>query len=684
MTTLTSAANPFFVEFNTPHGTIPFSKIKIEHFMPAFEKAIAEHRVEIDAIGNNSTAPTYENTIVALERSGKMLSRVSQTFFNLLHAETNDELQELAQQISPILTEHSNSISLNEKLFERIKTVYRQKSELDLTPEQRTLLKKNYDDFARRGANLSDTDKEVYRELSRDLGLLSLQYSQNTLRATNAFSKHITDKKLLAGLPDFVLEMLAEEAKKAGKDDGYLISLRATSYVPVMRYADNRELRRELFMAQNTRCLSGEFDNRQIVKNIVNKRLQMANLLGYNTFSDFALENRMAENMQNVYNLLDQLLEAFRPVAMRELTDLQNYADRNGANFQLQLWDWTYYSERLKAEKFNLNDEMLKPYFELEKSKQAVFDLTTRLFGITYKRNDKIQVYHHEVDAYEVFDENGIFLAVLYTDFHPRENKQSGAWMSSFKEQWRDENGKNSRPHITIVMNFTRPTATIPALLTFDEFVTFLHEFGHAVHGILADGNYASLTGTNVFRDFVELPSHLLERWSREKEFLDGFAAHYETDEKMSPELMQKIRDAQNFNIGYLTLRQLGFSYLDMAWHTLQQPFDGNVVEFEQTTMKNALVLPVVPETAMSPTFSHIFDGGYAAGYYSYKWAEVLVADAFSEFQKNGIFDQKTAHSFKENILMRGGSEHPMTLYKRFRGQEPTIDALLIQAGVKE
>lgn len=680
--TAAAASNPFFSEYQTPRGTIPFNEIKIEHYLPAFKEAILEHEREIGAIVYNREVPTFENTIVALERSGRMLSRVSSPFFNLLSAETNDELEALAQQISPMLTDHSNSINLNEALFERVRTVYNETNRVILTDEQQTLLRKTYQGFARRGANLSEADKEIYRELSRDLSLLSLQFSQNALRETNNFSKHITDRELLVGLPDFVLEMLAEEAQRAGKEDGYLITLRATSYVPVMRYASNRDLRHELFMAHATRGLGGEFDNRQIVKDIVNKRLKKANLLGYRTFADFALVNRMAENTQNVYNLLDQLLYAFQPAAMRELAELQDFANRNGADFDIQLWDWTYYSEKLKAERFDLNDEMLKPYFELEKSIQAVFDLTTHLFGITYKRNDEIQVYHPEVKAFEVFDKEGNFLAVLYTDFHPREGKRSGAWMSQFKGQWMDESGDN-RPHVTIVMNFTRPTATMPALLTFDEFTIFLHEFGHALHGMLARSTYESLSGTSVYRDFVELPSHLFENWAWQKEFLDGFATHFETGERMSAELMQRIRDAQNFNTGYLCLRQLSFGFLDMAWHTLEQPFESDIIEFEQAAMSRARVLPIVPGTAMSPTFSHIFAGGYAAGYYSYKWAEVLVADAFSVFEKNGIFDRATADSFRENILERGGTEHPMILYKRFRGQEPTIDALLKQSGVK-
>ncbi len=679
--TAAMAANPFFSDYNTPHGTVPFSEIKLEHYMPAFEKGIEEHKKEIDNIVNNTAAPNFENTIVALENSGKLLSKVSSPFYNMLSAETNDDLQALAQQISPIMTEHSNSVSLNEKLFQRVKAVYDQRDNLKLNKEQQMLLKKTYDGFARSGANLSEEDKAIYRELSKDLSLLSLQFSQNALKETNNYSLHITDKAILAGLPDFVLENLEENARKEGKD-GYVITLKATSYVPVMKYADNRDLRRELYMANATKCLGGEFDNRQNIKDIANKRLQVANLLGYKSYADYVLVNRMAENPQNVYNLLDQLLEAYQPAAMNELAEVQNFANDNGAYFQLQPWDWSYYSEKLKANKFDLNDEVLKPYFELESVKKAVFGLATSLYGITFKKNDKIQVYHPEVEAFDVLDEKGKYLAVLYTDFHPREGKRAGAWMSSYKGQWM-EGKTDSRPHITIVMNFTRPTDTKPALLTYDEVTTFLHEFGHALHGMLTKCTYESLSGTSVYRDFVELPSQLMENWAPQKEFLDGFAVHYETGEKIPAELIQKIRDAENFNTGYLCLRQLSFGYLDMAWHTLEHPYEGDVIEFEQSAMSRTKVLPVVPGTAMGPTFSHIFSGGYAAGYYGYKWAEVLEADVFSVFVKNGIFDKKTAKSFRENVLMRGGTEPPMELYKRFRGQEPTIDALLIKNGVK-
>ena len=679
--TAAMAANPFFSEYKTPHGTVPFNDIKLEHYMPAFEKGMEEGKKEIDAIVSNPAAPTFENTIVALEKSGQLLSKVGGVFYNLLSAETNDELQALAQELSPKMTEYSNSISLNEGLFKRVKAVYEQKDKLKLNKEQQMLLQKTYDSFVRSGANLSEEDKAIYRELSKEMSLLSLQFSQNALKANNSYNMHITDKNLLAGLPDFVLESLAENAKKADKD-GYVITLKATSYGPVMKYADNRDLRRELYMAYNTQCLGGEFDNREVIKQLTAKRQQMANLLGYKTYADYVLVNRMAENPQNVYNLLDQLLEAYKPAAMNEFAEVQAYADAHGAYFKLQPWDWSYYSEKLKAEKFDLNDEMLKPYFELENVKKAVFGLATRLYGIQFKKNENIQVYHPEVEAFDVLDENGKYLAVLYTDFHPRDGKRAGAWMSEYKGQWKDGR-KDSRPHVTIVMNFTRPTETKPALLTYDEVTTFLHEFGHSLHGMLTKCTYESLSGTNVYRDFVELPSQIMENWAPQQEFLDGFAVHYETGEKIPAELVKKIRDAENFNTGYLCLRQLSFGYLDMAWHTLTQPYEGDVIEFEHKAMERTQVLPVVPETGMCTTFSHIFAGGYAAGYYGYKWAEVLDADAFSVFMQNGIFDKKTAKSFRENILMRGGTEAPMVLYKRFRGQEPTIDALLKRNGIK-
>ena len=675
------AENPFFKPYSTPHQTIPFNEIKIEHYFPAFEEAMKVQTKEVEELINNQDAPSFENTILKLEHAGELMSKVGGAFYNMLSSETNDELQAIAEKLSPLLSEHSNSIRLNEKLFARVKSVYDDRANLKLSVEQSMLLIETYDGFANHGANLSDADKAVYKELSKELSLLTLQYGQNVLKETNNYSLLIIDKNLLAGLPADELEMLAENAKKAGKE-GWLLNLKTTTLVPFMKYADNRDLRRELYMANATRCMSGgEFDNREIVKKIVNLRLSVANLLDYKCYADYALIHRMAENKENVYDLLDKLRVAYKPSAEKEYQEVQAYADKKGAYFKLQPWDWSYYSEKLKDEKYAVNDEMLRPYFELERVKKAVFGLATRLYGLHFTKNVTIPVYHNEVEAFDVTDSNGKFVAVLYTDFHPRDSKRSGAWMSEFRGQW-IEAGMDNRPHITIVMNFTRPTATKPALLTFDEVNTLLHEFGHALHGMLTKCTYESLSGTNVYRDFVELPSQLMENWGTEKEFLDGFAVHYQTGEKIPTELIQKIKASENYNIAYFCLRQLSFGYLDMAWHTIDKPFEGDVIAYEKQAMTSTQILPSVTNTSMSPTFSHIFNGGYSAGYYSYKWAEVLDADAFSVFSKNGIFDKNTADSFRENILEKGGTEHPMTLYKRFRGQAPTIDALLRRNGI--
>ena len=675
------AGNPFFETYKTPHQTIPFNEIKTEHYFPAFQEAMKQHSAEVDAIINNPQAPTFENTIVALEKSGALLNKVSSPFYNMLGSETNDDLQAIAEKVSPLVTEHANSIRLNEKLFARIKAVYLQKDKLSLTPEQQMLLKNTYEEFANNGANLSEADKAIYRELSKDMSLLTLQYGQNVLKETNNYSLLITNKALLSGLPEDLMSVLASNAKTAGKE-GWLLNLKATCYVPFMKYADNRDLRRELYMAYTTKCmLGGEFDNIENVRKIANTRLKVANLLGYKSYADYELIDRMAENKDKVYDLLNKLLAAYKPAAEKEEAEVQAYADKNGAYFKLQPWDWSYYSEKLKDEKYSVNDEMLKPYFELEQVKKGVFGLATRLYGLKVTKNAKIPVYNLEVDAYDVTDEKGNFVAVLYTDFHPRDGKRAGAWMSDFKPQWMEGN-TDSRPQITIVMNFTRPTDTKPALLTFDEVKTFLHEFGHSLHGMLTKCTYQALSGTNVYRDFVELPSQLMENWASQKDFLDGFAIHYKTGEKIPQELIQKIIDSENFNTAYFCLRQLSFGYLDMAWHTIEKPFEGDVIAYEKQAMASTQILPMVPNTSMSTTFSHIFAGGYAAGYYSYKWAEVLDADAFSVFEKNGIFDKKTADSFRKNILEKGGTEHPMVLYKRFRGQEPTIDALLKRNGI--
>ncbi|MDO5523940.1 MAG: M3 family metallopeptidase [Bacteroidia bacterium] len=675
--------NPFFKPYETQHGTPAFDKIKIEHYEPAFDEAIRQHKVEIETIAASPFAPTFANTIAAIEYAGEMLNRVSGTFFNLLSAESNDEMMQISQRLSPKLSEHSNNINLNEKLFARVKAVYDNRFTSDLLPEQIRLVEQYYDNFERSGATLSAQDKEKYRQLSMELSKVTLEFGQNNLRETNLFEMMLTDKSDLAGLPESVLDAAAAKAKSKGKE-GWMFDLSAPSYIGFMKYSTRRDLREKLYMAYNTKSvMGGQFDNKENIEKIVNLRLQIANLLGYKNYAEYALKNRMAKNEEGVYNLLNQLAQAYGETARAEVQDVAEYASKmEGKPMEIQPWDWSFYSDKLKDERFNLNDEMTRPYFELENVKKGVFGLATDLFGLTFAKNPNTPVYHSEVEAFDVLDANGDFLAVLFTDFHPREGKRSGAWMSSFKSQF-VKNGIDSRPHVTIVMNFTRPTETRPALLTYDEVKTFLHEFGHALHGMLARSTYQSLSGTSVYRDFVELPSQIMENWLVEKDYLDKFAFHYQTGERMPAELVQKIIDAANYNTGYLSLRQLSFGYLDMAWHTLTQPYSGDVREFEQKAMLPVKLLPVAPETSMSTAFGHIFSGGYAAGYYSYKWAEVLDADAFSAFKENGIFDKNTARSFRVNILERGNTEDPMTLYKRFRGHEPTIDALLERNGVK-
>ena len=681
---MTNAENPFFnyKNWDTPHGTYPFNEIKAEHYMPAFEEAMRQGLAEIDAIANNPKAPTFANTIEAYEKSGQMLNVVASCFYNLCSAETNDELQTIELELSPKMSEYSATILLNEKLFERIKAVYEQRDKLKLTKEQAKMLDDIYDGFANNGANLSDADKEKYKELTAKLSELTLTYGQNVLKATNAWTRLIKDENLLAGLSDDTKQMMRANAEKKGLE-GWLLDLKPTTYLPVMKYCDNRDIRRELYMAYNTRCIGGEFDNTQIIKEIVNTRLALAQLFGKACYADKSLHKTMAETKENVYKLLDQLRDAYMPVARAEYDELQQFADSLGFYATLQAWDWSYYSEKLKNEKYSLNDDELRPYFELENVKKGVFNLANRLYGVKFVKNQKIQVYNPEVDAYDVFDSKGNFVAVYYCDFHPREGKRGGAWMNDFKPQWR-EGKKDSRPHIVNVMNFTRATADKPALLTYDEVETFLHEFGHGLHGMLTRCQYASMSGTNVPRDFVELPSQFNENFLGEKEFLDTFAKHYLTGEAMPQELIDKIKAAQNYHAAYACARQLSFGYLDMTWHTLTTPFEGDVIDFGNAAMEQVKVLPVVPETQMETAFTHIFSGGYAAGYYSYKWSEVLDADAFSVFKKNGIFDKKTADSFRTNILERGGTEPAMDLYKRFRGQEPTIDALLERDGIKK
>lgn len=678
--------NPFFQKYTTPHGTVPFDKIKTEDYEPAIREGIRLHNEELQTIIDNQDAPTFANTIEAFDKSGRLLNQASTVFGNMLSAETNDQLQNLAKTIMPLLSEHSNDISLNEKLFARIKEVYQHKDELNLTPEQNMLLDKTYKGFVRSGANLSEAEKEQYRKLSTELSILELEFDENNLKEINDYQLVLTDKQQLKGLPASIAEAAAETAKEKGVE-GWVITLQAPSYVPFMMYADDRELRHTLYMAYNTKCTHGnKTDNKEIVKKLVNTRLQMARLLDYGNFTEYVLEERMAQTSDNVYKLLYQLLEAYKPTALQEYADVQTLARQTaGADFQLMPWDWSYYSQKLKDKQFKIDDEMLRPYFELGKVKEGVFGLATRLYGITFKKNSEIPVYHKDVEAYEVFDKDGKYLAVLYTDFHPRKGKRSGAWMTEYKGQWKDSaTGENSRPQVSIVMNFTKPTKEKPALLTFSEVETFLHEFGHSLHGMFANTQYESLSGTNVYWDFVELPSQFMENFATEKEFLLTFAKHYQTGEALPDELIKRIKDSSNFNAAYACLRQISFGLLDMAWYTRETPFEGDVKAYESEAWSEAQILPVVPETCMSTQFSHIFSGGYSAGYYSYKWAEVLDADAFALFKQEGIFNPQTATSFRNNILSKGGTEHPMTLYKRFRGQEPTIDALLIRNGIKK
>lgn len=676
------AQNPFFSKSKNPHETFPFDKLKNEHFMPAFREGIKQHNLEIEKIANQKAEPTFENTIVALERSGELLNRVATVFFALDGAETNDAMQKISQDVTPLLTQHENDLVLNEKLFARVKAVYDNRNRYTLSVEDTKLLQNTYDMFADNGANLSPEKKEIYRELSTKLSLATTTFAQNSLNEVNEYELLVKDSTVLAGLPADFIEMTRELAEQAGKE-GYLLNLRATCYVPVMTYADNRDLRHELWHAYNTMCLSGsKYDNTKVIAEIINLRMQIAQLFGYKNYAEYHLRNVMAENPKNVYSLLNQLRDAYMPTAQQELKAVQDFANKMGAYFTIQPWDFAYYSEKLKTQKFNVNDEMLRPYFELEKVKEGVFGLATKLYGLQFTKNTKIPVYNKEVEAWDVTDANGRFLAVLYTDFHPREGKRAGAWMTEYKPQYKTANGTDSRPHITVVMNFTRPTANKPALLTFDEVETFLHEFGHALHGMMANGTYASLSGTNVYRDFVELPSQIMENWATEKEFLDGWARHYETGDSIPADLVQRLIDASNFNCAYACLRQLAFGLQDMAFHTIETPFLGDVLEMERQSTASVALLPEVAGTGRCATFTHIFSGGYAAGYYGYKWAEVLDADAFSLFKQNGIFDTKTAKSFRENVLEKGGTEHPMVLYKRFRGHEPSINALLKRNGI--
>jgi peptidyl-dipeptidase Dcp len=689
--------NPFFEKYNTPHGTVPFDRIRLEDYEEAFMEGIRRDEEQIDKIVNNPEKPTFDNTIISVddEKDGEgyydLLSRVSTVFFNLLSAETNDEMDALAQKMSPILTKHANDIRLNEKLFERIKYVHQHHRKL--TPEEKMLLDNCYDGFVRSGALLDAAGKERLRQLTEEASILGLQFSQNLLKENKAFTLHITDEAQLDGLPDSAREAAVLAAKEQEKD-GWVFTLDTPSYSPFMTYSTQRELRRQMYMAKNTECIHNNTENNlEICKRLINLRRELAQLLGHKTYADYVLKHRMAGNVRNVYKLLNDLIAAYKPTAIKEVAAIEKMFLKDVKGETMQPWDFGFYSHKLQLQKYNLDAEMSRPYFELSKVIDGVFGLANRLYGITFKENKDIPVYHPDVKAYEVFDKDGSYLAVFYADFHPRKGKQGGAWMTEYQSQWKErvdtkkpfgpDNCKNIRPHVSVVMNLTKPTEEKPALLTLGEVETFLHEFGHSLHGMFANTRFESLSGTNVWWDFVELPSQFMENFAIEKEFLRTFAFHYQTGEPIPDELIDRIRRSRNYNVAYACLRQVSFGLLDMAYYTKKDEFTDDIIPFEKKAWAKAMVTEQLPDTCMTVQFSHIMAGGYAAGYYSYKWAEVLEADAFAVFKKHGIFNQKTAQRFRENILSKGGTENPMVLYKRFKGSEPTIDALLKRNGIK-
>jgi peptidyl-dipeptidase Dcp len=667
--------------FNTKYNTAPFSQIKNEEYLPAFQEGIALAKAEIDAIVNNPEKPTFENTIETLAFSGNTLDRISSIFFNLNSAETSDEMQKIAQEVSPLLSEFGNDVRLNAALFAKVKAVFEQKASLNLNPEQTTLLDKKYKSFSRNGANLSDDKKTILREIDKELSKLSLQFGENVLAETQAFQMHLTDEKDLAGLPEGTIEAAHSLAKSLEKE-GWIFTLDHPSYIPFVTYSDNRELRKKMAIAFGARAFqNNEFDNQEIVLKIAKLRFDRAQLLGYATHAHFVLEERMAENPEKVKTFSNDLLAKAKPAAQKEFAELTAFAKKLDGIEKLEKWDGAYYSEKLKQQLFNLDDETLKPYFQLEKVLDGAFTVAQKLFGITFEEIFDIDTYHEEVKTYEVKDEDNQLVAVFYVDFFPRKGKRNGAWMTSFKSQY-IKDGINERPHISNVCNFTKPTETKPSLLTFNEVTTLFHEFGHGLHGMLANTTYPSLSGTSVYWDFVELPSQIMENWCYEPEALALFAYHYQTGEMIPMELVQKIKESASFQEGMATMRQLSFGLLDMGWHGQDPSNIKDIKAFEIEQFSATQLYPEVKENAMSTAFSHIFQGGYSSGYYSYKWAEVLDADAFAYFQEKGIFDKEVATKFKENVLSKGGTEHPMILYKRFRGQEPKPDALLKRAGL--
>ena len=675
------ANNPLVAEWNTPFQTPPFSQIELKHYEPAIDYAIEQNRAEIDAIINNPEAPTFENTIVAMAESGELLGRVTGVFYVLNNCITSPEMQQIALNISPKLTALSNDVSLNPELFARVKAVYEQRESLNLDQEDKMLLEETYKGFARSGALLEGEAQELYRQYTTELSQLTLEFGQNALKATNAFALNITDEAKVAELPDFVKEGLAADAAARGQQ-GWTVTLDAPSYGPFMTYSSQRDLKEELYKAYNTRAKGGEFDNMENIRMIANLRLQIANLLGYETYADYVLEDRMAENRSTVTNFLNELCDATMEYAKKDVATVTAFARELGFEGELMPWDWGYYNEKFKEAKYAINDEQIKPYLKLENVTEAVFMLAGKLYGLTFTPAPEIETYHPEATAYEVKDENGEVMAILYLDFFPRESKRQGAWMTEFRGV-KVKDGVEQRPLVQLVMNFTKPTGNTPSLLTFDEFTTFLHEFGHGLHGILAKGKYESINGTAVKRDFVELPSQIMENWATEKEYLDLWAKHYETGEAMPAELIEKLIAAKNYLAAYFNVRQLSFGMLDMAWHTITTPYEGDVLAFELEALAPTQVMPIVEGCAMGPSFTHIFSGGYATGYYGYKWAEVLAADAYSYFQEKGIFSKEVADKFRYEVLQKGGHEHPMDLYVKFRGHKPQTQALIDQMNLE-
>ncbi len=677
------ADNTLLQDFNTPFGTVPFDSINNSQYEEAIDAGIAKALQGVEAICNQRSVPDFENTIVALERNGKDLERALSVFFNLLSANSDDEMMEISLRVSPKLSDYSTSIALNERLWQRIKQVYDNRDKFNLSDEDKMLLQTTYDSFALNGANLQGDDRETYRALSAELSELTTKFGQNVLKELNTYEIWLNEEDL-AGLPADIVAQAAADASEKGRDGEYLFTLQQPTYVAVLKYSDRPDLRERFYRLYNSRNTKGEYSNMENMKRIAELRRQIANLLGSETFAGHHLKRTMAETPANVYDLLDRLRDAYMPAMKKEMAELTQFAsDTEGRPVEIKPWDYSYYANKLKNAKYSYDEEELRPYFPLDNVIDGVFGLATKLYGLTFTPNDSIQVYHPDVKAFEVRNPDGSLVGILYTDFFPRASKRPGAWMTSFREQYIDENGINVRPLVSIVMNFTKPTAEKPSLLTPYEVETFLHEFGHALHGLLADTRYSSLSGTNVYHDFVELPSQFNENYLTEKEFLDGFARHYITGDTIPQELVDKIVRSSQFGAAYACIRQLGFGYTDMAWHDAKQPID-DAVALERNATEQVKVFEPVDDMIFSPTFSHIFAGGYAAGYYGYKWAEVLDADAFAKFKENGIFDKKTADEFRDNILTRGGTENPAKLYRQFRGQDPSVDALLIRDGIKE